>query len=381
MKSDNKIGKKEAIYFVLILIINQIILNLPKTIIKETSTGTFVNLLVVGTIAFIIALLISAFFKRFQNSDIIDVSEYLGGKILKTIIGLAYIIFFSLLICTVLLKFISIIKVIYFPKAPHIYVFLFFLATIGLANFLGKRSILKTNALIVPIIIFSLIVILFGISGHININRLFPILGKDLKSTFVTGLSNIHAFNTITYLMFLMPLLKEKKDFKKVTIISMLLYILFFIFITTTLILTFPFITESEEIMSVYLLVRVLEFGAFFQRMDALFIFLWILSALSYLSINLMLILNIFSKLTKISNPKQMSFCFSSILFAIALLLNNQYILNLLNGPIYKYFILILVFGISMLILIFANLKHLIKNSKIFKKKYKVKTIVRSSTT
>ena len=71
-----------------------------------------------------------------------------------------------------------------------------------------------------------------------------------------------------------MPLLKEKKDFKKVTIISMILSIIFLLFITTTLILTFPFIIKSEEMMSAYLLVRILEFGVFFQRMDALFIFL-----------------------------------------------------------------------------------------------------------
>lgn len=159
-----------------------------------------------------------------------------------------------------------------------------------------------------------------------------------------------------------MPLLKEKKDFKKITIISMILSIIFLLFITTTLILTFPFIIKSEEMMSAYLLVRILEFGVFFQRMDALFIFLWIISVFSYLSINLMLILNIFSKITNISNQKQMSFCFSSILFGICLLLNNQYILNLLNGPIYKYSILILVFLASFVILLLANLKHLLKN-------------------
>ena len=163
----------------------------------------------------------------------------------------------------------------------------------------------------------------------------------------------------------------------------MILSILFLLFITTTLILTFPFIIKSEEIISVYLLVRILEFGVFFQRMDALFIFLWILSAFSYLSINLMLILNIFSKLTNISNQKQMSFCFCSILFSISLLLNNQYVLNLLNGPIYKYSILILVFTVSLIILFLANLKHFLKNfkhNKILKKRSKTKFIIKPSS-
>ena len=58
MDSDNKIGKKEAIYFLLILIINQIILNIPKTIIQTTSTGSILNLIEVGFLAFIISIII-----------------------------------------------------------------------------------------------------------------------------------------------------------------------------------------------------------------------------------------------------------------------------------------------------------------------------------
>ena len=77
-----------------------------------------------------------------------------------------------------------------------------------------------------------------------------------------------------------------------------------------------------------------------------------------------MLILTVFSKVTNVSNPKQLSFCFGSIIFGIALILNNQQIINLLDGPIYKYSILILVFGVSLLILLLANLKRALKNMK-----------------
>lgn len=382
MRLDNRIGKREAIYFILIVVINKIILNLPKLIIKDTSTGAIVNLLVTGLLAILLTLFISYLFKKFQNHDIIDVAEYVGGNFFKTILGIAYIIFFSIIICTVLLKFISIIKVIYFPKAPYIYIFLFFMTGISIANFFGKRPILKTNALILPLIIFSLIIVFFGISNHVDINRLFPIFGNSFQNTFITGLSNIYAFGGITYLMFLMPLLKDKKDFKKVAIISIICTLFFLLFITTILLLTFPFILESEELISSYLLVRVLEFGEFFQRTDALFIFLWILSAFSYLSISLMFILNILGKITKLNDSKQLSFSIGSILFSIVLLLNNQYILNTLDGPIYKYFILILVFGISTGILVLANIKKFIKSTKLFKNtKHKISSIKINSST
>lgn len=191
---NNKLGVKEAVFFILIVVINKIILNLPKSIIKQASTGAILNIIEVGIIVLVITYIVSLLFKSFQNHDIIDISEYLGGKVLKNIIGLSYIIFFSLIICVVLLKFINIIKTIYFQNSPYIYIALFFIFTISISNYLGKRAILKANALIVPIIIFSLIIIFFGINTNIDINRLFPIMGTSIKNTFVDGLGNIYAF-------------------------------------------------------------------------------------------------------------------------------------------------------------------------------------------
>jgi len=46
MDSKNTLGKKEAIYFVLIVIINKIILNLPKIIIQDVSSGSIVSILI-----------------------------------------------------------------------------------------------------------------------------------------------------------------------------------------------------------------------------------------------------------------------------------------------------------------------------------------------
>lgn len=375
MNLENKIGTREAILFILIVTINKIILNLPKSIIKETSTGALVNLLLTGAIVLLFVIIVASLFKNFQNHDIIDISEYVGGKFLKTIIGITYMLFFSIIICTVILQFISLIKVIYFPKSPYMFVILFFATAMSIANYYGNKSIIKTNALIVPIIIFSLIIMFFGITNQIDINRIFPILGKDYKSTFLYGLENIYAFGGVGYVFFLMPFLKNKKDFKKVSVISIIFSIFFLIFITALLLLTFPFIANSEEMISVYLLVRVLEFGEFLQRTDALFIFLWMLSSFSYLSISLMFVLNTFKKITNISDSRQMSFCFGAILFGVSLFLNNQYIMDLLEGPIYKYSILILIFLVSFLLLIVANVKKKLISSKVFKKHNKTTTI------
>ncbi|MBR3133424.1 MAG: GerAB/ArcD/ProY family transporter [Clostridia bacterium] len=84
MNSDYKLTKLEAIIFILIVIVNKIILNLPKEILKATGTGAVVNILAVGIIALLFVIILSYLFKKFQNEDIIDISEYLRWKAFKS---------------------------------------------------------------------------------------------------------------------------------------------------------------------------------------------------------------------------------------------------------------------------------------------------------
>ena len=84
MNSDYKITKSEAILFILIVIVNKIILNLPKEIIKSTGTGAIVNIAVTGILALILVIILSYLFKKFPNEDIIDISEYLRWKTIKS---------------------------------------------------------------------------------------------------------------------------------------------------------------------------------------------------------------------------------------------------------------------------------------------------------
>ena len=157
--------------------------------------------------------------------------------------------------------------------------------------------------------------------------------------------------------MFIKPFLKHKNDFKIVALASILISGLFLLLSATTLLMLFPFITQSEEIMSMYLLVRNIVYGEFFQRIDAVFIFLWLIAAFSYLSISLMFLTSIFKKLTNSKEANSIQYSFLGILLGAILLSHNQAFFTFLEVTIYKYLVLSLL-AISLIILIIANLKR-----------------------
>ena len=93
-------------------------------------------------------------------------------------------------------------------------------------------------------------------------------------------------FLVMSYLYFLIPILKNPEQFKKVAFISTIISAIYLFLSVICLLMMFSFISFSEELLSVYLLTRMIEFGRFFQRIDAIFILIWILAMISFLSIS-----------------------------------------------------------------------------------------------
>ena len=92
---NTKIGNKEAIALLTTISFNQIIIFGVKSIINNTSSASLLNLLYLSIIILIFTILICYLLNKFPSFDLLDISDYLGGKILKWIIGILFFIYFS----------------------------------------------------------------------------------------------------------------------------------------------------------------------------------------------------------------------------------------------------------------------------------------------
>lgn len=124
---NTKIGNKEAIALLLTITFNHIILNVTKSIIDVTASASLLNLLYIGVISIIFTCIICYFLKKFPTFDLIDISDYLGGNLLKWIIGLAYVAYFVFFSGILLNLFSSFLQIIYFPMTKIFYIILLFI--------------------------------------------------------------------------------------------------------------------------------------------------------------------------------------------------------------------------------------------------------------
>ena len=240
-----KLTSIEAIFLMVIVTINRIILNVPQKILSSCGSSSILNIFYVSIIAIIFTLIIVYLFKHFSNSDIIDVSEYVGGKILRIIIGLMIVIYLLLVVSASLRNFSEILYITYYNKTHVFYIIMSFIIVSVISNFLGENSIIKTNVIITITIIISLIITFLSVTSNFIFQRIFPILGYGAYNTFFLGLSNILAFNGLFAIYFLMPMLSNVHDFKRISIVSIVIISLFLLTSTACLLLSLSRITVN----------------------------------------------------------------------------------------------------------------------------------------
>lgn len=364
MENTEKISSLEAVAFIVIVMINHVTINIPSSILQMTGSSAWINVIYITIIAVMFCLLIYRLYKPFLNYDIVDVSEYLGGKALKIVIGVLYIVLF-LGMSALLLKYLSeCLRLIYYPTTPILYILGFFVVATMLASIRGISGIVRNNLVLLPFMLFSIVVIFASVAKSFIWQRAFPILGQGINATFFSGLTNIFAFGGFANIYFLMPMLKNKKDFKKLSVAGIAVSGLYLFLSVISLLLVFSYATTSRQMLAIYPLTRLIEYGRFFQRIDGLFILFWILAAFSYISTNVILAINIFQKLTLVKSTKALAPCFSTIVLGMSLIIGSVADFKFFADVVHKYYYLVLAFVVTPAILFMANVKWKRKNNK-----------------
>lgn len=359
-----QISNFQAIALILIIVTNHLILGTPRTLIAETGTGTILNMIYVFILALLLVFIITKLFSNFNGKDIIDISEFLGGKVLKVIVGIVFIIYFLVILSTTVRVIVQDLEIIYFQNISVYVLTLAILASIVFVYKYGSSAVVKCNSIIAPIVGIAILIIAFSNVQDFSLDRIFPILGFGAKETFITGASNIFAYSGLAILYFIMPMLKDSKNFKKVSIVSTILVGILIVGSVSSLVLSFPFIENINEISSLYVESRDISYWQVFQRIDGLFVFSWILALLSYISVVLFIIVVIFRKLTNAKKELPVVLAFATITYVTTLIPNNIAMIRFLEDIVFKYTNIIVAIFLSLIVLIFANIKYKIVNRK-----------------
>lgn len=358
----------EGIALIVVVMINQVLLGSAKNIIITTASSAWLNTIFIILIGLALVFIITRLFKNFSSLDIIDISEYIGGKFLKTAVCIISITFFLVSAGLILHHICDCLEIIYFSNINRLFLQLIFLVGAVICAKKGITAICKTNLIFIALLIIPMIILWCALIFDMEIQRLFPILGYGFNNTFFGNITNVYAFSGLLFLFFIMPFLNNTTTFSKIGFVGFIISSLYLFFTVLSLLLAFPFAGITEELLSIYLLSRVVSIGSFLERLDAIYVFLWILSSFSYLSILIFFVCNTFKKMANLKNINGIIFAVMLLIFSGGLLVKNVADFRFLQFSIFKYFTIILL-AVFIFILFIAYLKKRKASALTFDKK------------
>lgn len=349
---NKKISDLETFLIMGMFSINAIILNVPKIIIENNETGAFVNSIYIGTIAFIFLIITNKLFKYFPTFDILDVANFLGGKILKAFISVLFIIIFTIIICLYISQFIILLKTVYFKTSPLLFILLFFILCILFSNLSGFSSIKQSICFYFPISIITLLLIFTNNISNFAFIKITPILGQSFNNTFINGFSNIFVFTNLIPVFFLQPFLNNNKNFHKITLYSFIFFWILLLLTITIVLSIYPFDNTILELNPLYSITRRIELTQFIERADGLFVTIALFACFSYISFLAYLITNILKKVFLFESEKNITYAILPYIIGITcfMIATNIYkqsdmYKNIFNLTIYVFSLGILFFG------------------------------------
>ena len=361
MNFNNKLGTTEAISILLIVPFAHLLVTLPKVILQDQGSSSVVNIIFITLLALVSVFILTILYKKFKCMDILDISNYLFGKAFMYIVGIVYIAYLIFVASLTLRNVAENLKTIYFNNTPIPYIIFFLVLGIAFINKYNFKTVIKTNLIILLIVILALITLsIFSINDFVP-ERLFPILGEGVNNTFVKGASNVFIFTNITFLFFLMPLLRDVNKFNKVSYIGIIISGLFILTTIGSILLMFPLEISSNSNSPIYLQSRQITLGKFIQRVDAFYILVWLITILSYISTTIAFVNLIFKKIANIENKSTISYCFVLLLAGLSLVYQNTIQVRKIDLGILKISSLSIIFGFSFIVLILGNIKKKLK--------------------
>lgn len=362
MNSNLKIGTWEAVATIGCISLIPILLTIPTYAVETFGTATFLHNVYSSILTLIVLAVIFALYKNFSDMDIIDVSEYVGGKPLKFIWGLLLMTYLFVLCILTFSEFTQNLQNILFSDAPQEYISILFGIAIIVSLFLGIRGIFRTGSIIAPLIAIAFIFMFFGLQNEIDLTNFFPIFGNSIANFWLQGPSRIGRYEGIFLLLLMIPHLK---NYKKVGYSSFLLTAVLILPAIFLLVGIPPYPSITEGYFPIYEMTRLISFGRFIQRVESIFILLWLLATLLYLSLNIHFIITIFSKIFNLKYPKRLIPVFTIMIIAISALLSSFEIVIKIRNFLFVYFSAYILYIIPIILLISATLKRRHKCKKL----------------
>ena len=279
-------GRFEASSILINALLIKILLGLPQLLCRRIGSAAWISSLASSLLFLVLLGLIVKLYERFENKNIIEIAELLGGKIGKwicTIFILLPLLFKGAITLRLAADTINLITPYRIPSVlTAVLVGMVMIVT----AYRGVEGVARMHALMVPVILLALIVVGLASLGSYRLTNIFPFWGLGQKTVWRESITLLSMYTDVIYVFLLYPYVKSQKTFRHSCIWGSIIALIAQSAVMLGYVLTTQYPENAQLFMPVYQVSRIIDLSGGSQSIEAIFYPIWIVSSLLYLSLS-----------------------------------------------------------------------------------------------
>lgn len=296
----------------------------------------------------------------YKDLNLIQISEITFGKLGK-IVGILYLWFFVHFAAINIRQFGEYLTSIPYPETPII---VFLISLIFFNSYTvkhGIETIGRICEIIFPLILFSVILIFIFVAKEVDLANLLPFMENGFMSVAKGAFIIASRTSEILFLAMLYPYISNRniEDSKKSSFFTCLILSVFFSLIYIFIVGVLGIEQAKNRVFPFFSIVRAISLADFIQRIDAIYMGIWVLGMYVKISIFYYLSAITTTQVFNLTDFRPVVLPLGTIIVSLSILQSDNIIdlYDFMSYKVYTWYMLFFVTFIPLIIIFISKLK------------------------
>ncbi|SHI76712.1 GerAB/ArcD/ProY family transporter [Lutispora thermophila] len=277
---EGKIGNVEMICLLVNAIACKAFFTSVAAVVEKVGTAGWYMVLISDIVAIGVFSQMYALSKAYPGKNLLEIYDDIVGKKVGKVLSFISCIMLFVTVSITLREFTDATNVYLLHESPPGFIVGMFIIAMVTVCFLGIEGLGRVAKFLSFILLFNFLIVMVLSYRTFQGYKLFPILGYGLGNTVRHGIMRSSAFGEFILLGVFAKALNNTKDLGKIGYKSLIIGGLIISIVLFSVIISFPYYVTTELADPLYIMVSLIQYGRFFQRIEVVFIFTWNLSTL-----------------------------------------------------------------------------------------------------
>jgi spore germination protein KB len=288
VESKAKIGAKEFTALLTLIVATHLFLNYPASVSRSALEAAWMEPILSGVVALSVFLWIEYILrKHYPGMDLIEIVRNRFGGFAAGLISIVFASYFLVLTARIMRQFMETVITTVLPSTPITVVGGLLILTVGFVATTGLEGIARISYMALPVLFLGVLALSLLTLNWWDTSLIFPFWGTGITHIGYGALQSSSIFDNVLVLAIIYPHAHDPKALRMVGVKSTI----YTIFLLTLFILSYHMVfspEDTERLTSpIYSMARIIHIGRFVQRLESIFIFMWVSAGIVKLSLSL----------------------------------------------------------------------------------------------